>query len=100
MKNLLSFFFTLLNFSIFQKISYYLDRIAIEIEEALQASGEIGLGELASRFLLSGELIENLISKKLGKIIHGKLIAGILFTEAALSRIRAQIRGTFSAITK
>lgn len=80
--------------------SYYFDEIAKEIEEALQTTGELRIAELAIRFSLDGEVIEGLINKKLGSIIHGQIKGGTLYTNAAVSRIQARIRGLFSAVTR
>lgn len=80
--------------------SYYLDGVAEEIEEALKEAGQLTITDLARRFNLTSEYIQVLVERRLGRVIHGTLEKGILYTEAFVERYRSQIRGIFAAITK
>jgi len=89
---------------------YYLDRIAEEINESLQESGQLLLSSLAGRFALPMDVVINLIRDRLisddssnrskyKKVIAGKLQPPLLYTDAFVSRHTAIIRGLLSAIT-
>jgi hypothetical protein len=46
-----------------------LDGVAEEINEALQESGELKVADLAARFSLTSNIIEEIIQRRLGKSI-------------------------------
>nr|SVE74987.1 EOG090X0267 [Daphnia dolichocephala] len=80
----------------------HLDRIAEEINENLQQTGQITVVELTKQYELPMEFILQQIRKRLGTIIQGqqdKHDQNVFFTEGFLARNRARIRGALSAIT-
>ncbi|CAB4010178.1 E3 UFM1- ligase 1, partial [Paramuricea clavata] len=82
---------------------HYLDHIAEEINEKLQESGLVSIGELAKTFGFTTDFMLETIEDRLGSIIHGKLDRlerGVLFTDAFIARHTARIRGVLSAITR
>ncbi|XP_070550481.1 E3 UFM1-protein ligase 1-like [Ptychodera flava] len=81
----------------------YLDKLADEINDALQESGQVTIGELTKQYGLPGDFITEVIEDRLGTIIQGQMDQydrGVIFTEAFVARHTAQIRGVFSAITR
>lgn len=78
--------------------SNYWDSIAEEINESLEVSGQMSVGELARRFSVGAELITNVLSARLGTSIHGKLEGGQLYTPAFVARIRSTVRGAVRAL--
>nr|SVE84122.1 EOG090X0267 [Daphnia pulex] len=80
----------------------HLDRIAEEINENLQQSGQITVVELSKQYELPMEFVLQLIRSRLGTVIQGqqdKHDHHVFFTEGFLARNRARIRGALSAIT-
>ena len=83
--------------------SYYMDNCAEEMNEKLQESGHISLGELCHNFKLPADVLQKAAEARLGSIIHGYLdpsSKGVIYTEAFLARQKARIRGVFSAVTR
>lgn len=81
----------------------YLDRLAEEVNDKLQESGQVAISELCKAYDLPGDFLTEALSQRLGRIIHGHLDRfdrGVLFTEAFVSRHKARIRGLFSAVTR
>uniref|UniRef100_A0A8B9T9W8 E3 UFM1-protein ligase 1 n=1 Tax=Anas platyrhynchos TaxID=8839 RepID=A0A8B9T9W8_ANAPL len=81
----------------------YLDQLAEEINDKLQETGQVTISELCKAYDLPGDFLTQVLSRRLGRIIHGRLDQenrGVIFTEAFVSRHRARIRGLFSAITR
>uniref|UniRef100_A0A8C2SQ05 E3 UFM1-protein ligase 1 n=1 Tax=Coturnix japonica TaxID=93934 RepID=A0A8C2SQ05_COTJA len=81
----------------------YLDQLAEEINDKLQETGQVTISELCKTYDLPGDFLTQALSKRLGRIIQGRLDQenrGVIFTEAFVSRHRARIRGLFSAITR
>ncbi|XP_028393266.1 E3 UFM1-protein ligase 1 homolog [Dendronephthya gigantea] len=81
----------------------HLDHIAEEINEKLQESGLVSIGELAKTFGFTTDFMLETIEDRLGSIIHGKLDRlerGVLFTDAFIARHTSRIRGVLSAITR
>ncbi|NXC41676.1 UFL1 ligase, partial [Penelope pileata] len=81
----------------------YLDQLAEEINDKLQETGQVTISELCKAYDLPGDFLTQVLSRRLGRIIHGQLDQenrGVIFTEAFVSRHRARIRGLFSAITR
>uniref|UniRef100_A0A8B9TAA0 E3 UFM1-protein ligase 1 n=1 Tax=Anas platyrhynchos TaxID=8839 RepID=A0A8B9TAA0_ANAPL len=86
-----------------QLINDYLDQLAEEINDKLQETGQVTISELCKAYDLPGDFLTQVLSRRLGRIIHGRLDQenrGVIFTEAFVSRHRARIRGLFSAITR
>lgn len=81
----------------------YLDRLAEEVNDKLQAAGLISIAELCKSYDLPGDFLTEELSKRLGKLIRGELDQynrGIIFTQAFVARHKARIQGLFSAITR
>ena len=51
----------------------------------------VHLASLAQRFSLAGDLLQSVIEPRIGHSIQGRLQAGLLFTPAYISRIKAQV---------
>nr|CAG4636818.1 EOG090X0267 [Ceriodaphnia reticulata]SVE72800.1 EOG090X0267 [Ceriodaphnia reticulata] len=80
----------------------HLDRIAEEINETLQQSGQITVVELTKQYELPIDFILQQLRSRLGTIIQGqqdKYDQHVFFTDGFLARNRARIRGALSAIT-
>jgi hypothetical protein len=56
-----------------------LDRVAEEINEMLQETSHVSIGELSSRFGLYSEFLADMIERRLGKSIRGQLADGVSF---------------------
>ena len=52
----------------------------------------VHLASLAQRFSLAGDLLHSVIEPRIGYSIQGRLQAGLLFTPAYISRIKAQVQ--------
>ncbi|XP_029800670.1 E3 UFM1-protein ligase 1 isoform X2 [Suricata suricatta] len=81
----------------------YLDRLAEEVNDKLQESGQVTISELCKTYDLPGNFLTQALTQRLGRIINGHIDLdnrGVIFTEAFVSRHRARIRGLFSAITR
>lgn len=81
----------------------YLDHITEEINEKLQESGLVSVGELANTFGFTTDFMLETIEDRLGSLIHGKLDRlerGVLYTDAFIARHTARIRGVLSAVTR
>ncbi|XP_058470267.1 E3 UFM1-protein ligase 1 [Solea solea] len=81
----------------------YLDRLAEEVNDKLQAAGLISIAELCKSYDLPGDFLTEELSKRLGKLIQGEMDQynrGVIFTPAFVARHKARIRGLFSAITR
>lgn len=76
----------------------YWDSVAEEINENLQEAGQISLAELAARLNVGAELLTGALEPRLGRLIHGKLEGGQLYTQAYVARIRAMMRGAVRAL--
>ncbi|XP_004605735.2 E3 UFM1-protein ligase 1 isoform X1 [Sorex araneus] len=81
----------------------YLDRLAEEVNDKLQESGQVTISELCKTYDLPGNFLTQALTHRLGRIINGHIDLdnrGVIFTEAFVSRHKARIRGLFSAITR
>ncbi|KAA0708866.1 E3 UFM1-protein ligase 1 [Triplophysa tibetana] len=81
----------------------YLDCLAEEVNDKLQAAGQLNIAELCKTYDLPGEFLTEELNKRLGRIIQGQIDQynrGVIFTKAFLSRHQARICGLFSAITR
>ncbi|ELW54526.1 E3 UFM1-protein ligase 1 [Tupaia chinensis] len=81
----------------------YLDRLAEEVNDKLQESGQVTISELCKTYDLPGNFLTQALTQRLGRIINGHLDLdnrGVIFTEAFVARHKARIRGLFSAITR
>ncbi|KAL4716146.1 hypothetical protein ACJJTC_013923 [Scirpophaga incertulas] len=84
--------------------SYYLEKIAKEINEKLQLQGQISVGELTLQYDLPADLLQhNVLERYLGKIIIGKQDTSeprTFYTEEYLTRTKAKIRGALVGLLK
>lgn len=81
----------------------YLDRLAEEVNDKLQESGQVTISELCKTYDLPGNFLTQALTQRLGRIINGHIDLdnrGVIFTEAFVARHKARIRGLFSAITR
>uniref|UniRef100_G1RT10 E3 UFM1-protein ligase 1 n=1 Tax=Nomascus leucogenys TaxID=61853 RepID=G1RT10_NOMLE len=81
----------------------YLDRLAEEVNDKLQESGQVTVSELCKTYDLPGNFLTQALTQRLGRIINGHIDLdnrGVIFTEAFVARHKARIRGLFSAITR
>ncbi|GAQ86755.1 E3 UFM1-protein ligase 1 homolog [Klebsormidium nitens] len=77
----------------------YWDNLAEEIDESLQETGQVSIGELARQFNVGVELLTGAITARLDTKIHGKLDSGMLYTPAHVARIKAMVRGAMRGVT-
>ncbi|CAH0399842.1 unnamed protein product [Chilo suppressalis] len=84
--------------------SYYLEKIAREINEKLQLQGQITVGELTLQYDLPADLLQHsVLEKYLGKIIIGKQDASeprTFYTEEYITRTKAKIKGALTGLLK
>ena len=52
----------------------------------------VHMAALAQQFGLAGDLLQSVIEPRIGQSIKGRLQAGLLFTPAYISRIKAQVQ--------
>ncbi|KAM9234341.1 E3 UFM1-protein ligase 1 [Dugong dugon] len=81
----------------------YLDRLAEEVNDKLQESGQVTISELCKTYDLPGNFLTQALTQRLGRIINGHIDLdnrGVIFTEAFVARHKARVRGLFSAITR
>uniref|UniRef100_A0A8D0HAR1 E3 UFM1-protein ligase 1 n=1 Tax=Sphenodon punctatus TaxID=8508 RepID=A0A8D0HAR1_SPHPU len=81
----------------------YLTRLAEEINDKLQETGQVTISELCKAYDLPGDFLMQVLSPRLGKTIHGQIDQdnqGVIFTDTFVARHQARIRGLFSAITR
>jgi hypothetical protein len=71
----------------------YFDSLAEDVNESLQNNGVVIIGDLARRTGLGMEMIQGVLKERMGKTIHGRQEGGVLYTDAYLARIKAQLRG-------
>jgi len=84
-------------------LSAYLDTVAEEINEALQAAGRLVVSDLYKRFSLPLEFLNQIIDARLGQAIHGQRDASdgnALYTPTYVARQRAVVRGAALAVTR
>lgn len=81
----------------------YLDRLAEEINESLQESGQVMISDLAKSFDLPTEFIYSVIEPRIDIIIHGQidpLNRNTLYTKAFIAHNIAKVRGICSGVMK
>lgn len=71
----------------------YFDSLAEDLNEELQGSGVVAIGDLARRTGLGVEMLQGALRERLGKIVYGRLEGGVIYTENYLTRVKAQLRG-------
>lgn len=77
----------------------YFDALATEVQETLQDTGQLLVGDLARRYNLTSELLTTNVQQRLGSIIQGRLEGGLLYTPAYVRRLQAQLRGALRGVT-
>eukprot|EP00771_Trimastix_marina_P000690 gnl/Trimastix_PCT/1714.p1 GENE.gnl/Trimastix_PCT/1714~~gnl/Trimastix_PCT/1714.p1 ORF type:complete len:926 (-),score=330.19 gnl/Trimastix_PCT/1714:9-2729(-) len=82
--------------------SEYIDSLAAEIHETLEAVGCLGVGEIASRFQLQPRFVLQLITSRAGEstAAHIDAQAELVYTDDYIEDQRAAIRGAFTALTR
>ena len=79
--------------------SLYFDDLMSEIDENLQVSGVLALGDVARANGLSMEMVTSKVTGNVGTVIHGKLDGGVLYTESFIERVKSQLRGALRGAT-
>jgi len=80
----------------------YIDNLASEVEEILstEGGGATTMSELALRFGLAADLLTSFLKSKLSsRDIKAKLDGGVIYTDAFITRLKAQIRGALRGST-
>jgi hypothetical protein len=75
----------------------YWDALAAEVDEELRSVGSVSFADLARRHGLSAERITAALAARLGSGVQGRLEGGLLYTDAHLARLAAQLRGALRA---
>ncbi|KAK3097920.1 hypothetical protein FSP39_014469 [Pinctada imbricata] len=81
----------------------YLDSLAEEVNDKLQEKGHVTIGEITKQYDLPADFISEHIHARVGRIVRGQVDSydkNVIFTDSFLKRMKAQIRGAFSAITR
>ena len=77
----------------------YFDFICEEIHEKLKLSGFLTMTKIAQLYDLPGKVAKEAISKRLGRIIKGKMDEShTLYTEVYVAKHEHQIKGVFSTL--
>ncbi|CAD7705101.1 unnamed protein product [Ostreobium quekettii] len=79
--------------------SQYFDGVGIEINDMLQETGMVRVGDFAIHFALSSEMILSLVTPRIGTVIDGRLAGGMLYTPMYVARLKAQLRGALRGVT-
>ncbi|KAH9525822.1 E3 UFM1-protein ligase 1 [Bulinus truncatus] len=80
----------------------YRERLADEINDLLQEKGHVTIIELTKSYDLPADFFREVIDFYLGKRIKGQIDSyemDIVFTNAFVNRMKAQVRGALSAVT-
>ncbi|KAG7667706.1 hypothetical protein Ndes2526B_g01898 [Nannochloris sp. 'desiccata'] len=75
----------------------YFDSLAEDVNDSLQNNGVVVIGDLARRSGLGMEMLQGILKERIGKTILGRQEGGVLYTDAYLARIKAQLRGALRA---
>ncbi|CAE1163552.1 UFL1 [Acanthosepion pharaonis] len=81
----------------------YKTRIAEEINEKLQENGHLLIIDLIQQYDLPPNFLLSIIQQNIGSVIKGKMDninKDVIYTDLFISRMRAKIRGLFSAMTR
>ncbi|MEW5307712.1 MAG: hypothetical protein WDW36_010090 [Sanguina aurantia] len=77
----------------------YFDGLAREVNDLLQESGQVGVGELAMRYALSTETLLAVLRARLGsRLLTGRLEGMLLYTPAYLRNAKARLRGALRGL--
>lgn len=80
----------------------YINNLASEVEEILstEGGGATTISELALRFGLAADLLASFIKPKLSsRDVKAKLDGGVIYTDAFITRLKAQVRGALRGAT-
>ncbi|XP_050392394.1 E3 UFM1-protein ligase 1 [Patella vulgata] len=80
----------------------YQNQLAEEVNDKLQEQGYVKIADIVRQYDLPFEFISKVVLSRLGSTIKGrvdKTDRDVIFTEAFVRRMKAKIRGAFSAIT-
>jgi hypothetical protein len=80
--------------------SDYLDSLSEEINQVLHEAGQLRLVELAAKYNITTQFMIEILTARLGSIVHGHMESGMIYTPTYIDRETSCIRGAFSAITK
>ena len=58
------------------------------------------MAALAQQFGLAGDLLQSVLEPRIGSTIQGRLQAGLLFTPAYISRIKAKVAPCWQSLLK
>ncbi|XP_046571677.1 LOW QUALITY PROTEIN: E3 UFM1-protein ligase 1-like [Haliotis rubra] len=81
----------------------YKDRLAEEVNDKLTEQGQVTIAELTKTYDLPADFLTEVVRARLGSIIKGQLDSydrDVIFTHAFVTRMKARIRGSLSAVTK
>lgn len=81
----------------------YKSSVAEEINEKLQENGHILITDLMQHYDLPTNFLLSIIQQNMNSVIKGKMDnvnKDVIYTDVFISRMRAKIRGLFSAITR
>lgn len=57
----------------------------------VQEAGVVSISNLARQFALAGDLVQSIITARIGTLVQGRLESGLIFTPAYIARIKAQV---------
>ena len=80
----------------------YLERLAVELNDCLQHQGHITIAEMSKKYDLPLDIVRDTVHSLLGSVILGEMDnnnGDVIFTSNFVRRMRAQIRGAFTAVT-
>jgi hypothetical protein len=75
----------------------YWDALAAEVDDELRQAGSVSLADLSRRHSLPAEQLAAALRARLGGAVQGRLESGLLYTDAYLARLAAQLRGALRA---
>ncbi|KAL4233241.1 E3 UFM1-protein ligase 1 [Mactra antiquata] len=81
----------------------YMDMLAEEVNDNLQEKGHVTIPELTKQYDLPADFLSRNLHSRLGTIIEGHIDSydkDIIYTDAFITRMKAQIRGALSAVTR
>lgn len=81
----------------------YLDSMAEEVNDKLQDKGYLTMVDITKQYDLPADFVSSHIRDRIGKIIKGKLDSqdrDVIYTAAFVTRMKCQIRGALSAVTR
>ncbi|KAH3758297.1 E3 UFM1-protein ligase 1 [Pelomyxa schiedti] len=77
----------------------YFDRMCEEVNQDLRVSGEVTIDELCKKFELSSDMFTQVLTERLGTVVHGTLDGGVIYTQTLIDKHYAMARGLLRAAT-